>query len=182
MTLQRAGRRLARGFTLVEVLVTIVIVSVLASVLLPALFKQINRGDMSKLVNDLQAIRIGAETFGSDVRKLPSNVADLVSPITASSTDIDGAAFTTSAIARWRGPYLNRTVFESSAGTISSTLQLIGTGSSSFLAVNVTGVTPTTFAELEASLDEGTASTTSSTGGLVRYSGTTMTFLAIPKQ
>ena len=106
----------SKGFTLIEVLVTVVVIGVLAAVVIPAVTAQVTAGDSSRVINDLNNIRTGIENFDIAVRQFPGDVDDLVNqPGTSTTgsgtnvdTDIFNAAYT--GRANWAGPYIEATL------------------------------------------------------------------------
>lgn len=120
------------GFTLVEVLVTTVVVAVLAAVVLPALAKQTSAADPARIASDLKNIKMGIEVFSNNLRPdFPGDLEDLVNhPIvppstTVSSTTDDLAADNLHYVNRelWNGPYLAQTLPVVTAGTGSTTFR-----------------------------------------------------------
>jgi hypothetical protein len=107
-------------------------------------------------------------------------VSQLTTAVTG--TDITGAAIPPALQAKWKGPYISRDQIANTGG--GNTIQSTFVSSSSYLAVAVTVASGgPDFANLEAILDEGTASSSSSTLGNIRMSGTTnILFLALPIQ
>ncbi len=174
------------GFTLAEVLVTIAILAIMAAVLLPALNNQLTKGDTSRISSDLTNLRSGVQAFFSDIRQYPGSTDQLVTPLNASSTDILGKSYQPSAISAWKGPYISRDVLSNTGGraTITPAFGSLATSSTNFLTVTISPISSDQFANLEATLDEGTASSTSSTSGLVRYNSasSTLSFLLTPIQ
>lgn len=163
-----------------EVLVTLAIIAVMAAVLLPALNQQLAKGDTGRLASDLTNIQTAAQAFVSDVHRYPSSLSQLTTAVTG--TDITGAAIPPALQAKWKGPYISRDQIANTGG--GNTIQSTFVSSSSYLAVAVTVASGgPDFANLEAILDEGTASSSSSTLGNIRMSGTTnILFLALPIQ
>jgi len=112
------------GFTLIEVLVTIVIIGVLAAVVIPAVTSQASAGDSARVFSDLDNVRTGIENFDIAVKQFPGDVDDLVnSPGTSNSgtgqaidADISGANFVSNT--GWAGPYIETPL--SSAATSST--------------------------------------------------------------
>lgn len=184
LALRPAAPSKARGFTLAEVLVTIAIIAIMAAVLLPALNNQLSKGDTSRIASDLTNLQSGVQAFVSDIRQYPGTTGELVT--TLSGTDINGTTFSASAIAAWKGPYVSRDVLSNTGGraTIATSFTKTATSSTNFLTVTLSPITGDQFASLENTLDEGTASSTSSTAGLVRYNSasSTLSYLLTPIQ
>jgi prepilin-type N-terminal cleavage/methylation domain-containing protein len=188
------NRSLRKGFTLAEVLVTLAIIAVMAAVLLPALNQQISKGDTGRLASDLTNIQTAAQAFLSDVHRYPSAVGQLTTSVTSGTgsaavgLNADGTTTTIPAALqlKWKGPYLSRESISTTGGggTIASNFSATTSGSNSYLTVSVSPMTTADFANLEAVLDEGTASSSSSTLGNIRFSSgsTILTFLALPIQ
>src|SRR5688500_4213907 len=105
------------GFTLPEVLVTIAIVATLAAVLLPALNNQLSKGDAGRLTSDLVAVQTAVGAFTSDVRRYPLDLTDLKTKPAGSDLDILGAAYGTTLVNKWRGPYLSKDLSSGSMPT-----------------------------------------------------------------
>jgi prepilin-type N-terminal cleavage/methylation domain-containing protein len=99
------------GFTLIEVLVTVVVIGVLAAVVIPAVTAQVTAGDSSRVIADLNNLRTGIENFDIAVRQFPGDVDDLVnkpgqavtSTLSDADADITGAPYVSVSI--WAGPY-----------------------------------------------------------------------------
>ena len=184
MAMHRRLARKRRGFTLAEVLVTLAIIAVMAAVLLPALNSQLQKGDAGRLASDLTNIQTAAQAFVSDVHRFPASVTELTTALTSGSADLSSTTIPATLVAKWKGPYLAKDVVGNTAGgVISPTFTSVaGANAVDYLTVTITGVSVTDFSNLEAILDEGTTSSTSSTAGSIHYSGTTLTFLALPIQ
>jgi prepilin-type N-terminal cleavage/methylation domain-containing protein len=68
-----------RGFTLVETVVSVGIVAALAAVVYPAVVKQFDSADPTRMAEDLGSLSTAIETFGVNVRpQQPDDIEDLV--------------------------------------------------------------------------------------------------------
>jgi prepilin-type N-terminal cleavage/methylation domain-containing protein len=104
------SRKRRFGFTLVEVLVTTVVVGVLAAVVIPAMVKQTTAGDSPRVASDLGSVKSAIEVFAQNVRpRMPGEILDLVDPITTVRLGIDGVNYTQTNVDKWKGPYLEWT-------------------------------------------------------------------------
>jgi len=109
-----------RGFTLVETVVAVGIVAALAAVVYPAVVKQFESADPTRLQQDLSNIAVGIETFNVNNRAMPGDLDDLANQIstTAGATDSTLLPATTatefSVINLWRGPYISATISDDS--------------------------------------------------------------------
>lgn len=108
------------GFTLVEVLVTVLILGLLAAVVFPVVVPQVDKADPTKASNDMANIRTGIEMFQLDVRPTePGDIEDLVNGIVAGTDGpVEGGTFNSGQADRWEGPYVDITIPE--IGTASS--------------------------------------------------------------
>ena len=112
------SRKRRFGFTLVEVLVTTVVIGVLAAVVLPALARQTSAADPARIASDLNNIKMGIDMFVQTVRpEYPGDLEDLVrEPNTTGSTtsstmgdlSLDGNPYTATTVAKWQGPYVSQ--------------------------------------------------------------------------
>jgi general secretion pathway protein G len=76
----RSGkRRGSRGFTFVEMMVVITIITILMSVAIPIYQRSIVRAKESVLRNNLQTLRTVIDNYTYDKQKAPQNLQDLVS-------------------------------------------------------------------------------------------------------
>jgi prepilin-type N-terminal cleavage/methylation domain-containing protein len=181
-----------KGFTLIEILVTVVVIGVLAAVVIPAVTNQATAGDGARIVEDLNNIRSGIETFSVNVRpKYPGDIEDLVNAISSTADkSVDAVFYDATDVSRWNGPYIDKTTavagevtgnFAASgySSVIQQDLQVCntatsagcaasGSGGQNFIAVSLTGLTRDQFEEVNTLVDGGseTASSISSTFSL----------------
>jgi len=104
----------SRGFTLIEILVTIGIISVLAAIIIPAVRPRYDHANASGLIDTLNNIRQAIDAYREDVERYPASLIQLQSRPPAGAaptTDICGAQVGTAWFAaKWRGPYLAQRV------------------------------------------------------------------------
>jgi prepilin-type N-terminal cleavage/methylation domain-containing protein len=105
------------GFTLIEVLVTLLLLSLLAAAVFPVITQQVSRGEPVKASQDLSSIRTGIETFSLNVRpSYPGDLEDLIAQITTSDLAIrrgsQTVGFGTVDSTRWNGPYIDASVID----------------------------------------------------------------------
>lgn len=104
------------GFTLIEIMVALMILSGLIAIMVPVVLDQAERGDPTRVGADLSAIASGLSTFRAHTLTLPDDLEDLANPITDFDRQIDGTQYATSQLTRWNGPYLDAAMEEIGAG------------------------------------------------------------------
>lgn len=115
-----SSRKRRFGFTLVEVLVTTVVVGVMAAVVIPAMVKQATAGDPPRVASDLGSVKAGIELFAQNVRpRMPGDIEDLVNTISLQDVGLDGTVYTSTNLTKYKGPYLEWTAASSTTVTLS---------------------------------------------------------------
>lgn len=192
-TIARTARA---GFTLVEVLVTLVLIALLVGVIVPSVIGQLDRGEPTRVAQDLEAVRSGAKLFRVEVKRYPATLEQLTEAPGASGvnwirvTDFNGATISDGLLGQWNGPYLEgSTVMDESTALntalggeiqpIFSSGTLAGTP---YLTVRVVGLSPADIANVSELIDGNATITDDDTGGRLRstVAGDTLLFLAVP--
>ena len=97
---QSAIRNL-RGFTLVELMLVIVIISVLAAMVVPRLVGRTEQAMTARAKSDIAAIGLGLDLYELDVAQYPDSLEELVAREAPSQLSQDQRA-------KWNGPYLKK--------------------------------------------------------------------------
>lgn len=71
-------RRRAAGFTLIEVLVVLALISLLVTIAVPGYLRQVERARETTLVENLRTMRIAIDRFRGDAGRWPESVDELV--------------------------------------------------------------------------------------------------------
>jgi general secretion pathway protein G len=90
--------RAARGFTLLELLVVIVIIGLLAAYVGPKYFAQLGKSEITVSKAQIEAFGKALDTYRLDVGRYPTTEEGLNALVIAPA----------SATARWNGPYLQK--------------------------------------------------------------------------
>ncbi len=186
------GKGQFHGFTLAEILVALALMALLAAVLLPTVAGQIMKGDVGRVIQDLEAVRSGSEQFLTDIRRYPGRYSDLSSVITATKTDILGNTYTAGMVSKWKGPYVTKDTLNSSIETGFSArinnafARFTHTNAVQYLTVVVTGIAGTDFDKIDEQVDGPSVSPAGRTTGLLRWNSTggidSLKYFAMPIQ
>ena len=97
-------RRSARtGFTLIEMLIVIVVISILALIVIPRLMGAGRKAKEAALRGDIHQLRNAIQQFEADCGDYPSAISQIMTPPAVGSTGGMGIALDVTA---WQGPYL----------------------------------------------------------------------------
>lgn len=93
-----------RGYTLIEVLVTVTLFTLIAAILAPVLFTGQGAEKLYQAEQSLKDMTDAIVAFNRDVSKWPSTMSQLVDPIQSGQRDICGTNYL-GLRTRWNGPY-----------------------------------------------------------------------------
>lgn len=116
--LKKAGRR---GFTLIEVLVTVTVIGILVAVTVPAVTSQIGAADPARILSDLVNISAGIDAFASNMSPTiqPGDIEDLANAVNTADHDINNLAYANAV--SWKGPYIQRAITAKDVATLLDT-------------------------------------------------------------
>ncbi len=201
----RIARTARAGFTLVEVLVTLVLIALLVGVIVPSVIGQLDRGDPTRIMGDLEGVRSGAKMFRIDVKRYPSNLEQLVvdpcdrtgpidctdawgllDPDLTADDALPSGDINANLLERWAGPYVegldidDTGVIETAlGGQIAAAFTTAALGGVDYLVVQVNGLTESDIARIDGEFDDDVVTT-----GRVQVTGVdpaaVLNFYAIP--
>lgn len=162
----RSEKRSRAGFTLPEVLVAVAMVGVLSAVVLPNVIGQMQKGEISRVVQDIQSVQQASQMFRSDIGSWPATIQDLVarSAVVPGSPSLNPGADYGKGANQWNGPYLARGdatggLVTSLGGTIAAFQTQLwdadDPSSAEFVAIVVTGITSEEANRIDSAVDGG---------------------------
>jgi general secretion pathway protein G len=95
----RAGR--ARGFTLIEIMVVVVIIGLLAAVIVPEVVNKVDEARIAKAKEDIQSLETALTEYRLDNSVYPSTQQGLKALVKRPNDP---------ALTNWHGPYIQRLV------------------------------------------------------------------------
>jgi prepilin-type N-terminal cleavage/methylation domain-containing protein len=171
-----------RAFSIAEILVALAIMAILSAVIIPRMNAHISEADAANIAGDLVTIQGAIKAFASDVHRYPGKIKQLSEIIDGNAKDINASSYPSNLVGNWQGPYLVRdlTDYIGIADIDASIKPVTGDNGVKYATIQINNLPFTEFAKIEKILDAGTSDATSSTAGVITYSGTTLKFLAVP--
>lgn len=108
------------GFTLIEIIVALIILSGLIAIMVPVVMDQSRRGEPTRVAGDLSAIGSALSMFRAHTLTVPDDLEDLANPITELDRQLNGNDYSASMINRWSGPYLDIPMEERGTADVAS--------------------------------------------------------------
>jgi prepilin-type N-terminal cleavage/methylation domain-containing protein len=155
-----------RGFTLVEVLVTVFLIGTLAAVVVPTVRGRLREGYSSALILEFDNLAAAISAYRQNVGEYPPQLDYLNAlPTGSAAVDLCGNALSTNQKNNYRGPYIARPItadykFGSSDALVNDALTVVRGGatysggpSADFLQVLVDGVDSLTAKDLDTRID-----------------------------
>jgi prepilin-type N-terminal cleavage/methylation domain-containing protein len=101
----REARR--AGFTLAEVLVSVLVVAIMAAVVIPVVFGRVNDSSIRRKATTLGVLAQAIMTYHDNVGMWPSTLVQLTTkPVAGTDVNICVGAMANKDVARWYGPYI----------------------------------------------------------------------------
>ena len=150
------------GFTFIELIVALAIMSMIAAAVTPVIFSTLDKARISTAAAALTGISDAIDAFEDNVKEHPGTLAQLVEPIAVSQRNVCGNDYKTGqgkgGTDEWLGPYMDRAVPTTGIpiGVGRAENQLVRQGESNkagYLVVNVTGVSVDDLSALDLDLD-----------------------------
>lgn len=162
---RRASAAARRGFTLVEVIVSIILIAMLTAVVVPTIRGRIREGFSSTVVQELSDLTMAINAYRQDVGKYPPQI-DYLNVLATGATDVCANTLSTLQTNNFRGPYINRPItalgyaIGSSSATVNDVLNVVrntavyaGGPNIDVLQIFVDGVDSTTSQDVDLKVD-----------------------------
>lgn len=108
---EHPGKSVRPGFTLVEVLVSVLVVTILAVVLIPVVFGRLNDSSIRRKATTLGVLAQAIMTYHDNVGMWPSTLVELTTkPVAGTDVNICAGAMANKDVARWYGPYVSMAI------------------------------------------------------------------------
>lgn len=163
-----------RGFTAIEILVSLAIVAILTAIVVPQLNGRIRESRKSALSQTLFGLSQGVAEYKKAVTRYPYQLSLLTAaPVAGTSKDACGTVLLPINANNWRGPYVSRQLLLTGTsmgdGTISDTLERTVGPPPTYLLIKVRGVDVEIAQLLEQELDAPLPADTNPATGTIRY-------------
>ena len=132
-----------RGFSLGEILVVVAIIAVIAAAIVPTVFGRLQAARADAVIGEMQSLESGIMLFYRDVGRYPRRL-DYLNTLASGDLDACGAAIPSVNVAKFRGPYISRSITLLNPPTITKYLMSTGDSVESVLTrTNITTATGT---------------------------------------
>lgn len=108
-----------RGFTLLEVLIALALISVLAALVYPVVLQQIERVQARRVLEDLGSLRTATRLFSTNLRgSCAGDIEDLANSIDGTDQQANDTFYSQTLQGLWNGPYLTTEISSSATGDV----------------------------------------------------------------
>jgi general secretion pathway protein G len=98
-----------RGFTLVEIIVSVLLIAALASVTIPTIRARMQDGYENAIAAEMSSLQSALIAYRQDVGKYPP-LLNYLTALPASPVDFCNVSLSATAQSNWRGPYVTRNI------------------------------------------------------------------------